>query len=93
LAWLSWAWQSGGGPFRLDYYLFCYSMVVGIMSTQGPFMVALGGRNEIIFAMVGESRRFWMFKPGGIYSIISGVLLLYRYTCMSKSQRPSSEVT
>ncbi|TFJ86293.1 hypothetical protein NSK_002501 [Nannochloropsis salina CCMP1776] len=42
---------SGGGPFRLEYYIFCYMLITTIISTQGIYDVVMGQAREIWFTM------------------------------------------
>jgi hypothetical protein len=42
---------SGGGPFRLEYYFFCFMVVTTLISTQGVYDLVMGRVNEICFTI------------------------------------------
>ncbi|GAB5032884.1 potassium channel skor-like [Nannochloropsis oceanica] len=43
---------SGGGPFRLEYYFFCYMLLATLLSTQAIYDLVMGRVSEICFTIV-----------------------------------------
>ena len=41
----------GGGPFRLEYYLFCFMVITTTISTQGLYDLVMGRVDEIVFTI------------------------------------------
>lgn len=42
----------GGGPFRLEYYFFCFVVITTLISTQGIYDLVMGRVDEILFTIL-----------------------------------------
>lgn len=43
---------NGGGPFRLEYYFFCFMVITTLISTQGIYDLVMGRVDEICFTIL-----------------------------------------